>query len=266
MPLPTLPGRQTALVVALWDVGANALLGQFKTLKHNVDMTTQDAKGLPDRYEKNQAVKRSRKFSINILRNATLGAPRASALNLTVWDVGGSSRLGDIKDLTLTGSTKWQEGSACKDLDKYPVAVGTGFEVTASEFVSENADLLYLASQTTSLSDYNVTVHVTIADIQFAMPMLLSAASLSIERDGVQMQDVTLKLRGTPTITLLHTVAFDLMYLLGVGAATTTYSIDTATGTEVGYCLIEKGTISVRDSEIVDDQYDFLSQGLSAAS
>src|ERR1019366_4769023 len=114
--------------------------------------------------------------------------------------------------------------------------------------------------------DFEVTVLLTIGDLEYSATMLMSAANLTIERDGVQVQDVTLKLAGTPTITLLNGVTFDLMYLIGVGAATTTYSIDTGTGTEVGYVMIEKGTITIRDGEIVADEYDFLSQGLSAVS
>jgi len=264
MSLPTLPTRVTSLDANLFSFDGQDFIGSWKTFDYGIEMTTQEGQSSSSRYVKKQATKRKKTFSLTVFHPAASGTDRASNLSASVYTIGGSDYLGDLKSATLTLTTKTSEGSGAVELDSYPVAGGTDLQITASHLVSSSAALVALASQSETLSDFEVTVAFTVAGLAFSAPMLLSAASLKLTEGGaVQMEDVTFELHGDITApTGSTTGAKHLFVLIATGTASLIYSVDTGSLTETGYALITKATLTYQDAQIVEDQFEFTCQGL----
>lgn len=258
--------RVTALAVSLLSFGAQDLIGSWKTYNHNFDITKADGKSSSNRYEKNQPVKRKRAFSITVFANKDV-TYRATNLDLTVWSIAGTSRIGDIKSATITVTTKTAEGSGAVEFDMFPVATGTALEIQASEFVSSEADLVMLGSQSDTITDFYVNVLFTVGGLAFAAPMMLSAGSHKVEAEQIQMQDVTLSLHGAITAPVSSGASGSnlLFALIATGSAALVYSVNTGATTEVGNALITRATLTYQDAAIVEHQFEFQGQSLATA-
>jgi hypothetical protein len=122
---------------------------------------------------------------------------RKTGLDVSVFTLGGTTYIDDLQDAEIIGETKDAEGKGINDRHDFPVAVGTSGRIEGNIMVASVAALMGTVLTGTAV----VTISVNTGANTYGGNALLSSVGHRIERDGLQMQRVSLKFQGTPTVT-----------------------------------------------------------------
>lgn len=247
--------RKTALDVALFTIASTAYLGDLRTADLNIENLTVEAKSVAVRYNTAKVAKRKFTFSGQLHRTAS--SVRKTNLDVSVYSIGGTDWLADLRSANISITTAHQEGSGVGDAYEYPVATGTDVEITAKMLISSSATTTIMTTAGGAVSGLDVTVAITAGGVTVSVPAVLSVVKHSWGVEGTQELDVTLKLRGTPTTFTGPVLAVSAV----TGTASVAYSIQTGLESYAGTALILSGQIAIEDGAIISETYELQGQG-----
>jgi hypothetical protein len=224
---PQIMSHKTNLSLNTFVLNAGNLKEQLQEITIQATNKDADAAGIADRYEYPQIVKQDQEVNITAHWFNDNTNQEAVSLDISVWEPFGGDLLAELKSGTFKVTTKTVEESGAAMAYTITTPNGTSAMITTSHMISTNAALLEVA-MTGTLADFEATALITFAGETIQVPVLLSAASHKIVRGELQMEDVTLKMKGTPTAP---TSDGTLLYLALAGSATTSISTDTGANT-----------------------------------
>ena len=247
--------RKTHLdVTSVTLISTDDYLGTFEALDVKFDPTQVNAKGVYSRYQKPEITKKKATFSIENMLTAS--GTRKSALDMSVFTVGGTDYLGALQSLDLNISTVAPDGSGVADVWEYPYAVGTEIDGSFEIQIASAAALTALLGAN-DITSPNVTIAATFAGAAFSVASQLASAGHSIKVDGIQTERISFKPRGTPSISG-NTI---LALILTGTAQTTTANLATGAKTYSGTCLLVKSEIKIAKGQLIKDRHEFQWQG-----
>lgn len=256
----------TSLNISSALVNSVDILEQLQNVDIDATNTIVDARGIADRYESSQITKQ--KQTINFTANWYDASTTLESVNLdvSVWSVGGTAYIGALKSGQIDVSNKGPEVSGIAVLNEYTLPTSTSVRVTSDIMVVTSAALQKIAMGS-SLSAMAVTVAITFSGESFTVPGVLSASKVTVARGEVQMENVTLMLRGTPTTPGDTT---SLLYLAMVGSAVTSVDFNETTGrykTGVGqYVVISNFNLQFADKQLTAQRVTCEVQGALTVS
>jgi len=240
------------------------MLGLLKTFSFRADNDQVDAGGLADRYAINQVVKQGQLADFVVFM-AGSGSLLASNLDITLWSIGGTAYLGSVRRGSIRVTTVDQDRSGIADAYKYPNATRTHVEVQTHKLVIVSAPFVS-GLMTGSISSFNVTAAITFGASSFSCPMSIKSATHSVDRDEMQMEEVSMTLAGTP----MGPSDSSLLGNILLGTSLVTLSADTgggvyATGSDQT-ALITKLNTTFRDGALIQQAGTLAIQGGAAWS
>lgn len=186
----------SAFDVSAFSLGGNDFLARLKMFKISGDGDVVDGAGLADIDEVNVMVKQAHKFDFTTYLLS--GGVKATNLNISLWKIGGTDWLADVRSGAINVTRKTKEGSSIASGYKKPGGMNRSVEVTTTKLVTTSPELANKVFVGTA-SDMQVAVQIEFAGLSFQMPMLLRAGSVGFERGDYIMEDVTLVGRGPAT-------------------------------------------------------------------
>ncbi len=186
----------TALDFSVFSLGGVDMLAQLKTFSFSAVNDQVDAAGLSDRYSVHQTVKQAQTVDFTVFLPLVSGL-MASNLDITLWTIGGTSYLTSIRKGLIDVTTLHKDRSSIADAFRYPSAVRTQTQITTEKLVIGSASFVQ-AMVTGSVASFDVTASITFGGTAFSCPMSLKSARHTVDRDELQMEEVTLTLAGTP--------------------------------------------------------------------
>ncbi len=250
--------RKTHLDVSAYSIGAVDYLGLFKATSFDISPTIVEGKAVSQRHNRGVLAKRKFTFTTDELLTAT--GLRQTALNLTVFSVGGTSYLGEVKSGSLKISTTVKDGSGAADEWESPVAVGTAYEIQGKLQIASTAEFMVIAGGTgTGLS---VATSLALGGSTFTAPMILSKSTHTIDVDDIQGQDITLTSRGLPTVATGNSV------LASIALGTSLLAFDATTGAAeyAGNAIVSEVNIQFSDGQIISASHSFACIGAPTIS
>ena len=271
--------QYTALDVSLFSLGKSGqatsawaqFVGTLKNATVKIEDDTVDSRGIAGGYEIHQTVKQGTTIDFTTFADPSgddAPVDNLSNLSVTAWAIGGTAYLADIRSGSINVTNPVKERSSIGALNKFPVfAGGTAVEVQCSKIVSSTAIFTSLLA-TGTIANFLVTVSITYGGLVYTAPMVLSAASYKVERGEIQMEDVTLKLAGTPTgpvdTSLLGAVLTDDLPYYGVafngGASSFGTTVD-GSGAPTQYAVMTKLNVTFADGAIIEQSGTLEVQG-----
>lgn len=233
---------KTALHTAAFNADGTDLLGILQSWEVSIEDDLQDGKSIVSAYEFNQIVKAGATLRAKLLQDGT--GQRTTSLDVTVFSIDGSSVLGSLESGSVKITNQTADGSGLADLWKFPVAVGSSIEISASlkiPYASASSSILTDAASS-AVADRNMAFTMTVGGIPVTCNCILQSARHSGERGGLQMIDVVLKGRGTPSAP---TSPASIYVTAITGSAYALVWLDTGAGTY--------GTSSVKLPSIITD-------------
>lgn len=217
--------RKNSLDLGTFLINAVSYLAVCQNVSVGEQIDTVDTRGIAERYERQQPVAGQASVDFTILSLISGGSTvRATGLDVSVWSIGGNDFVGDVESGSFTISMPTQDAQGINQFDKVPNAVGgQTLEISTKKMITTDAALTALAMNG-SITDLKVAAIITFFGLSLTAPMLLTAARHTIDRGALQMEDVTLRLSGTPTGPA--TAGIINKFLLG--DTTFTVDIDTA--------------------------------------
>lgn len=249
--------RKSALDVLVFTLGGTDFLGSTKSWNFDIGVIDDDCRVAIERYHSSTPVKKKLEFSIERIPHV-VGICQSN-LNVTVNTVDGASFLGELDSGSITITTDTADGSGVGDLWEYQNALGTDVEIQSSYFVSDDADLFILAGQN-NITSVQVDVVLTLGGTSVTLPMTMTAASLHIEEGQLQMQNVTLKLRGEPTAVSGDAMVVEIL----TGDAYVSWAIETGAGDVSGNALVSGTTINFNNAQLLSMEHTLANQGAPA--
>lgn len=247
--------RKTAL-----DVSSITIAGtDFKdrTIDASIvgEVTNEDGKSFVDRYSEAAATKYKLTFSTEMLRGAN--DARITNLDVTVFTIGGTAQIGNIKSGSINVETKASENAGIKDKWTFPNSTGTDIELRGTLFVTTVATELATIGGGV-LANLKVACTVTINAQSVVLAGLITNATLRATRDGVQEYDVTIKLRGSGSLAAAgQAILVDVI----TGDAIVTYSLNVDGNTYSGNALIMRASVDFSDGQLLRERFEFENQG-----
>lgn len=254
----------TNLDITTLSIGGNSYLRNAEGVSFDFAFMLDDAHGIAMRHKHRVATKQRNTFSVPMFR-FTGGRPRTN-LDVSLFDFGTAELLGDLKSGSIRVTTDIEDGSGDNDRYTFPNAVGTDVEVSGSLLARGGAELAILdAIGDGALTSLEVTMAVTIGSVAFAMPMVVSRASLSKQRTAIQKWDITMEPQAVASSSYGITqdmAGVPLMQSILSGSAFAAFSVITAGGlTLSGNAILTSGECSWNDQAVVRDSFDFEVQG-----
>lgn len=246
--------RKTHLDLTTFTVGGVASVASVKDASWRVQNASSNEKPLGGRHAKHLLNKRQLTISASLMQQVT-GAGQTN-LNITLYTVGGTDYIGDLKNGRLLIETMADEGSGARDEWTFPNATGTEISIEAEQLVLSAATVTLFNTAGGAKAGLEVTVAITVGGAVFSCPMLMTAAEKREEEDKVLLLGVEFAQRGTPSLS-----GQTLLTLICTGTAVGTYSIDDGVDTVSGNCLAMRAEIRFNDASIVMDQFTFENQG-----
>lgn len=254
----------TNLDITALTIGGNSYLRNAEGVSFDFGFPLDDAHGIAMRHKHRVATKRRNTFTVPMFRY-TNARPRTN-LDVQLFDFGTEELLADLRSGSIRITTDTQEGSGLADEDTFPLPVGTNIEVSGSLLARGGADLTVLAAiGDGALTGLEVTMAVTINGVAFAMPMVVSSASLSKQRGAPQAWEITMEPQATMTSDYGITedmAGVPLFQSLISGSAFAAFSVVTADGlTLSGNSVLLSGECAFDDQAVVRDTFEFEVQG-----
>lgn len=200
-------------------------------------LDTSDLRGIADRYEWPQQMKAGNSMDFTVLMyKSGSGTLRASGLDVSVWSIGGTDYLADVTQGTISVTTPTEDAEGIAVFDKVPNVVGgQAIEITTKKLISTSTNLadmtrLAFTSSTPGAGGLDVAVSIGFAGTSFMCPATLTAAKHTFSRGKLQMEDVTIKLKGVPTAPLSNT---GLLGQCILGDSTCTIAVNSGANTYV---------------------------------
>jgi hypothetical protein len=186
-----------SLNATIFSIGGNSFLALAKMVKLSADNTMVDGGGLADRYETSIIAKQGQKYDFTVFQYNAESIP-CTNLDVSVFTVGGTSYLANMRSGSISVTTKTAEGSSIASGYKKPVPVRTQVEFTTDVLtLSESPFVATMISGTAA--EMNVTVALTFGTTVFNCPMVMNAGSVTVNREETILENVTFSLAGTPT-------------------------------------------------------------------
>lgn len=241
--------RKTSLNVSAFSLDGTSMLGLFQALDFEIEPTLQDGRGGADAYAFNQMTKRRSRHTFEILQDGS--GQRTTNLDVTLFTVGATAMLGQLKSGSLRVTNNHGDGSGLADYDEYPNAFDSVLEIQGQFLIpsADSAIALMGDANSDTLSDRNKTVSVTVGGIAYVAPMILGAVKHSVKRSDFQMLDITLTSRGSatgPTGSNLYVTAI-------TGDALITVAATTGAGAYGGTGIISSLDVTLQDGQIVSN-------------
>lgn len=217
-----------------------------------------------------ETVKKSATIDCVIIDNVG-GARRLTNLEVSAFTVGGTAYVASLVSGTINiGYVQDSDVSGEADLWSYAQNIRLGdVSIDATLKVEGGgAPTLSVLAASSTLADTVVDVTVTINAISVTMPMRISRVSHSIQRDGVQEMQVTLKLRddgdtnipNAPTgTTSLMEKAFNA-YKTALACVVTTDAVGQGI-TYSGNFIFNSFSVQFENSAIIKYNMQFINQG-----
>lgn len=254
----------TSLQVTSALLNSLNLLEQFQSIDVNPENTLVDARGIADRYENNQVTKQKQTLNFMYHWYDTVGSINleASNLNISLWTLGGTAYLGQLKSGSFEVTNTGPEVSGIAVLDEYTIPTKTAVALTSDIMVVTEA---YFTNQmlTATGNGFKVTVAFTFAGELVTFSGILRATGHKVVRGEVQMENVSISLAGGTPTTSGDTSS--LLYLALVGGAITSFDIATGTNeykTGVSqYAMISKYALRFQDKALIEQNVTVEVQG-----
>lgn len=252
-----------------------ALTDLLKTISITPEVDLADGRAMASEYERNQPVKEGTKLDFTTFVPPATGTDAASNLSVTLWDIGtGSHFLADLRGGSINVTNPTKERSSIASLAKTPVFVGgTQIEVMTSKVIPANqAFFTGLLATLGTLANIELTVSISFAGQAFVAPMVIKSAVHKIDRGELQMEDVTLQLRGTPTgpaaTTLLGAALFAQNRAFGIALDTgaNSYTTALAGGVPSQFAVLERLNVTFADGALIEQTGTFALQGQLAVA
>lgn len=256
-------------VLAFTPDGQN-LLGNLQDITIRADNTVKDASGLADRFEFNQAVKQQTQMDFTVTMPSLISGLKASNLDITLWTIGGTAYLGQLRSGQISVTTKTSERSSIAQSAKFAQAVKTPYTVTSDFAVLNSAAFTKAMVNAATPTAFDVVAQITYGAETFEAPMVLKSASHEIKNESVQMEKVVLEAQGAPS----SPVDTSLLGLVLTGNAAISIAVDTGanqyyTGSyasPTANALITKLDVKFADEAIIHITGTLMTQGPLAAS
>jgi hypothetical protein len=242
--------------LTVYTLGGTAYLADFTNVSFKVSNKTEEGKGGADRHSTAVPVKRSFEARTEIMRTVT--GVRQTALTLSLASVGATPYLAKVRSLTINVNTTQQECSG--RADEFETYQATGTKITGSGTMqiadADTSTIMEVANG--SLAGLSTTMSITAGGMTLVFPCVITSADLKVERDNLILVDFDWEQRGAPTTmtgnTLLTLVATGTT-LVQIISTITTY------GTLTGSTSIESATITIPESGLITEQYNFKGLG-----
>lgn len=253
----------TALTLAsgTYALDAQSYLGELQVFGIDLNATEVETHGLADGHAFTQVTKRAAVHRFELMKDNS--GPKLTNLHVATWTPDGSALIGDLESGNVRLTIPVADGSGIKDPFEYPNFVGARrIEISADMKILANATSVPILTdaRSTTEADWNMA-NVLLSfgtGMVFDLPMVLTNAGHSFERDGLQMVKANYKLRGTPatvpTATTLYDVAFGGDGIIGLSS---NVGFDTWTGTG----LVTSLDISFANRQVVKVTGELAIQG-----
>lgn len=248
------------------------ILAKLKGWTVGTELTTEDGKGMADRFAKHIPTKRATKVSCELLHY--VDTVPGSMLNIDVFTFDGSSILGNMKSATVTVSNSEAEVSGGADGDTEPNEAGTDITIEGEFVIASTADIMAsLIDETVANWIANLVGTVVLSEaatVIFQAPMILTACEHIGQDRSAQRVRATWKLHGAVTTpssgastSLLKAAIYDpdsLSFYCTTGA-----NAYASVGTPAAG-LITQATLSYADGALTKEQFELAIAGPLAAS
>lgn len=250
------------LQVSVFTLGGTNLLAYAKSLGLKADNTMANYAGLASRHEYNIAVKQGQELDFTLHDPGSSGVS-ASNLNVSLWNIAGTSYLAELRSGSLDVTVPTKEASGIASAYKIPVPVG-GTQITGSfdRVIVTNGsffDTLVSASDTA----FQVTLAITFGGVAFSAPMVLKSSIKKLDRGELTMENVSLELAGTPTAPSSGT---SLLYEVMLGSDYFSVAIDDGLASYSGNGVITKLGTRFNDASLIEQTGTLAIQGALALS
>lgn len=245
--------------LSVFTLGGTSYLADFENVSFEISSMMEEGKGGAQRHSNEVAVKREFKASCSLMRTVT--SVRQTELDLAALDLGAIDLLADVRTLTLNVNTVTQECSARADQYHTYQAVGTKFSGSGTLQVQDAATTDLVESMVGTLASLQTTLTIDLGGTTAELPVTLTKAGYTIERDGLYIIAFEFTQRGTPTSISGNTLLALILTGTALCAIVTTI---TTLGNRSGSTLIESCTINLPEQGILKETYNFM--GLGAPS
>jgi hypothetical protein len=239
-----------------FSLAGSSVLDTFTNVKFSVTAETEEGKGGAARHSLAVPVKRSFAASADIMRDSS--GTRQTTLTLSVANLV-ADVIAKVRNLSINVSNANQECSGRADGFMTYQATGTKFTGSATlQILDADTTTLMETVNNATLSSVNTTLSVTVGGVTLVLPVTLTSAEYSTERDGLLLVNVNFEQRGTPTTVTGSTLFTSVMTGTTLVAFVATI---TTIGTYTGSTLIESATFTLPETGIVTEQYNFKGLG-----
>lgn len=246
--------KKTNLDMSIFTLGGVSFLDKITNVKFDTEILSELCRSVAERYGAEVGTKKEFRFSCGMIQHVSDVCQ--SALTMTVFSYDGTSYIGEVDSFDLEVTTETQNGDGVGDLFRWPQALGTDFTISLNKFITSNADLME-AAIAGNMTDIEATVIVDFAGIDVTIPVLLSAASHSIQDGQLQMEEVTMKKGGTPSVATGDALLVEIL----TGDAYVAWTADSDAGAYSGNALMVSSKFTVRNAALVRAEHEFVNQG-----
>lgn len=219
----------TSLLLNSAVINSLDLIEQLQRVDFEGRNTLVDARGAGDRYVNKQVVKQKQVVNFTGHWYNASSEIEATNLDITLWKIGGTSYLGQLKRGSIEVSNTGPEVSG--------IAVAYEVTVPTATDVSITADLIVLteafwtdAILTDTAGEFQVQVQIEFAGEPILVPGILRTSKHTLERGAAQMENVTIDLSGGAPATSFSGGPSDtssLLYQAMVNSGVCVFDIDT---------------------------------------
>ena len=249
----------TALAITVFTLDSQTYLAQLLSADIIAEAETVKAEGAASRYKIAQQVKQEHKCSFRVMMEpGGTGETALCNLDVSVVTLSGS-KIAAFQSGTIKATTVTKDPKIAANGYRSPIAVGTDIVFDGEFYITSTADLVDLL-MTGTASSFNVTVTITYGGETFSMPGLLKAATHVTAREELQVQKVTLELRGTPTNP--PSSATSLLGLLILGSAAIGIDINTGFNEYSATTgILTQLTTTITDAQLIEQSGELVIDG-----
>ena len=242
---------KTSLNVSAFALGGTDSLAILKTYGLMADNDQVDAGGLANRYEYHLNAKQGQQIDFVVWQLNGSGVPSTN-LDVSLWTYGSTAYLGRLRSGAINVTTTTKEASGIAMARKSPQSVRTTYEVTADFMVVSYPEITSSIIVDGATITFDATVQITVGGVAFSAPMTVKSTKFAIDRGELQMENVTMSSKGTPT----GPTDGSLLALILTGTALISISIDTSgkTISAANNALITKLNVPFADGALIEMQ------------
>ena len=238
-----------------YTLGGTSYLADFSNVSFKIGVNVEEGKGGAQRHANAVPVKRMFEARTEIMR--TVSNVRQTTLTLSVASLV-ADVIAKVRNLSISISTTSQECSARNDQFETYQSTGTKFTGNATLQILDADTTTLLDTVNGTLSGVETTLSITVGGVVLVLPVTLTSAEITVERDGLILVAVDFEQRGIPTTTTGSTLW--TLVLTGTTLVQIVTTIATI-GTYTASTLIDSATFTIPESGIVTEQYTFKGLG-----